>query len=374
MPVLEATTPDSSDAVRNSQDSTPQYASRREMRAALEREARRPAPRAVSERTAAARAAVELPAIPEASPAVRAEATAAPAAPTVSVHPAPRTAKPTRAERFAARRLTAPERTVAVKTPIAPSKKQKPAIVLITLLAVPGFLASASLPAFAFAPAGSEHQAEIEQAASELNAKVGTAQELAVDSTVIGAQVQQDAITATSESDLQAAKAAEAAALKAQQLAAAALASYSGTSAGTVSGTVTGVRAAGDDYPWSSAGNTLSPLNYYYRQCVDFVAWRLNRDAGVTSAPWKYVWSNLTPTGGNASAWKAAWQANGWTISSTPVTGSVAWFNGNHVAYVKEVVGSNVIIEEYNGMAKLAYAIRTIPISSVASYLYPPPR
>jgi surface antigen len=178
----------------------------------------------------------------------------------------------------------------------------------------------------------------------------------------------------TSESDLKAAQVAAAAALKAQQLAAAALASYSGTSTGTVSGTVSGVRSAGDDYPWPSAGNTLSPLNYYYRQCVDFVAWRLNRDAGSTSAPWKYVWSNLTPTGGNASAWKSAWVANGWTVSDVPVTGSVAWFNGNHVAYVKEVVGNSVIIEEYNGMAKLAYAIRTIPISGAAAYLYPPPR
>ncbi|PRY67210.1 surface antigen [Glaciihabitans tibetensis] len=354
--MLEATTPDSSDAVRTSQDSTPQYASRREARAALEREARRPAK------------AVAVP------------VTVVPAGPAVaSVHAAPRTAKPTRAERGAARRLTAPERTVAVAPRVSPSKKQKPAVVLITLLAVPGFLASASLPAFAFAPAGSEHQAEISEAADALNAANGTSQELAVGNTVVGAQVQQDAITATSEAELKAAQVAAAAALKAEQLAAAALASYSTRSSsssttGTVSGTVSSVRAAGDDYPWPSAGNTLSPLNYYYRQCVDFVAWRLNRDAGSMSAPWKYVWSNLTPTGGNASAWKSAWAANGWTISSTPVTGSVAWFNGNHVAYVKEVVGSNVIIEEYNGMAKLAYAIRTIPISSVASYLYPPPR
>jgi surface antigen len=378
--VLEATTPDSSDDVRNSQDSTPHYASRREMRAALERDARRPAAASVTDASSRAVPArgeltmseavkASLPAVPEAPAAVHAAV-----APSISVHPAPRTAKPTRAERSAARRLTAPERPVAIRATSAPSKKQKPAVVLITLLAVPGFLASASLPAFAFAPAGSEHQAEIEQAADALETRSGSAQELAVDTTVIGAQVQQDAITATSEEELRAAEAAAAAAARAESLAAAALASYSGTSGGTTTGTVSGARVAGDDYPWSSAGNTLSPLNYYYRQCVDFVAWRLNRDAGVTSAPWKYVWSNLTPTGGNASAWKSAWAANGWTISDTPVVGSVAWFNGNHVAYVKEVVGNSVIIEEYNGMAKLAYAIRTIPISGAAAYLYPPPR
>nr|WP_241732350.1 CHAP domain-containing protein [Galbitalea soli] len=131
--------------------------------------------------------------------------------------------------------------------------------------------------------------------------------------------------------------------------------------------------AAGDDYPWPNAGNTLSPLNYYYRQCVDFVAWRLNRDAGVTHAPWKWTWSNLTPGGGDASQWKAAWERHGWKTSATPIVGSVAWFVGNHVAYVKSVNGNTVTIEEYNGMSSRAYAMRTIPIDSVGRFLYPPP-
>ena len=118
----------------------------------------------------------------------------------------------------------------------------------------------------------------------------------------------------------------------------------------------------------------MSPLNYYYRQCVDFVAWRLNRDAGSTSGPFRYVWSNLTPNGGNASEWRSAWQNKGWMTSSEPVVGAVAWFTGNHVAYVKEVVGSNVIIEEYNFVVKRGYGMRTIPSSSVPTFLYPPPR
>lgn len=138
-----------------------------------------------------------------------------------------------------------------------------------------------------------------------------------------------------------------------------------------------GARALGDDYPWAyelsaDQGGGLSPLNYYFRECVDFVAWRLNRDAGSYEAPYKWVWSTLTPTGGNASQWKYAWQQHGWEISSTPIVGSVAWFSSNHVAYVKKVLDNgSVLLEEYNYVRGL-YGQRTIPASSVDAFLYPP--
>ena len=141
---------------------------------------------------------------------------------------------------------------------------------------------------------------------------------------------------------------------------------------------VSGARELGDDYPWyyelsEYQGAALSPLNYYYRQCTDFVAWRLNRDAGSFEAPFKWVWSNLTPSGGNASQWGAAWKAHGWTMSTTPVVGSVAWFGySNHVAYVKAVnADGTVLIEEYNYVPNV-YSQRTIPAASVESFLYPP--
>jgi peptidoglycan DL-endopeptidase CwlO len=135
-----------------------------------------------------------------------------------------------------------------------------------------------------------------------------------------------------------------------------------------------GAQQLGDDYPWAIEGYGLSPLNYYYRQCTDFVAWRLNRDAGTTSAPFAFVWSNLTPGGGDASQWKWAWENKGWTVSSTPVVGSVAWFNGNHVAYVKSVLpGNQVLIEEYNYNYRV-YGQRTLAWGDVAAFLYPPGR
>lgn len=131
-----------------------------------------------------------------------------------------------------------------------------------------------------------------------------------------------------------------------------------------------------DDYPWSGVSGWyagLSPLGYYYRQCVDFVAWRLNRDAGSTSSPFKYTWSNLTPGGGDAADWKSAWKQHGWTVSDTPIPGSVAWFpGGDHVAYVNSVLpGDMVLIEEYNWGGSRAYDQRIIDESD-AQYLYPP--
>jgi surface antigen len=141
---------------------------------------------------------------------------------------------------------------------------------------------------------------------------------------------------------------------------------------------LSGARELGDDYPWpyelsSAQGGGLSPLNYYYRECVDFVAWRLNRDAGSFAAPYKWVWSTLTPTGGNASQWEYAWEQHGWPISDTPIVGSVAWFGwSNHVAYVKAVhADGTVLIEEYNYVPGV-YSQRTIPITDVEDFLYPP--
>lgn len=138
-----------------------------------------------------------------------------------------------------------------------------------------------------------------------------------------------------------------------------------------------GAKEDGDDYPWyaelsRSQGGGLSPLGYYYRECVDFVAWRLNRDAGSTQAPFKWTWSKLTPNGGDGHQWKAAWLAHGWPTGTTPVPGSVAWFGNNHVGYVNGILSDGqVLIEEYNYKPH-AYSTRVINPGD-AYYLYAPP-
>ncbi|MCM6764436.1 CHAP domain-containing protein, partial [Rathayibacter sp. ZW T2_19] len=137
-------------------------------------------------------------------------------------------------------------------------------------------------------------------------------------------------------------------------------------------------RAVGDDYPWpyetiDDDGGGLSPLGYYYRECVDFVAWRLNRDAGATAAPWTYTWGNITPMGGSAWEWPDNWAAKGWATSSVPIAGCVAWWTYNHVSYVQKVNDDGtVLLEEYNYGGRHSYVTRTFPTAQVPLFLYPP--
>jgi surface antigen len=140
-------------------------------------------------------------------------------------------------------------------------------------------------------------------------------------------------------------------------------------------------KSALNDYPWPSANtDQLSPLGYVYRNCTDFVAWRLNRDAGITTAPWKYTWADLTPLGGNAIDWKKSWLANGWTTGHVPIPGAVAWWGksggpSGHVAYVQAVnLNNTVTLEEYNWGGTNKYDTRTIDEGVADLYLYPPPR
>lgn len=214
------------------------------------------------------------------------------------------------------------------------------------MAAVGGMFAVAALPAYALNP-------PVEQAASLVAAD---AQSIAVDSNVITAAATRDAFTATTPEELE------------QQRTAALAAAYRTTRISSTAYT----NNPADDYPWRGQGG-LSPLRYYKGECVDFVAWRLNRDVGATG-PFAYDWGNLTPGGGSARYWQSAWQAAGRTVSSTPVVGSVAWFGGaNHVAYVKEVLGDGtVVLEEYNASVYHGYSQRIVAASSVTSFLYPP--
>jgi surface antigen len=254
---------------------------------------------------------------------------------------APRKTKLSRRDQAAVRKLAATPVIAPVVAAAPPRKQQHPIKAIFAVLVVAGIVGGLALPAAAGVTSFSN--------ATGIATSFKHSQSVKVSANIEMSKVSRDAVSATSEAEL-----------RTEQINARELADNPG------------VRQPGDDYPWRLAGYSLSPLGYYYRQCVDFVAWRLNRDQGVTSAPWKWVWSNLTPWGGDASQWKSAWQRHGWTVSTTPVVGSVAWFVGDHVAYVHSISGSNVTIEEYNGEASRAYAMRTIPISSVADFLYPP--
>lgn len=249
----------------------------------------------------------------------------------------------------ASRRLRRSE-TALVRAAAPKTDRKHPLSVLATMTVIGGMFAVAGLPAYAV----TTQQADGQKTDVALQSVVVTAADTVAPATARDgyhattpeevAEMSKDAIRAQNNADYNA----------------------------------SGARALGDDYPWfyelaDYQGGGLSALNYYYRQCTDFVAWRLNRDAGSYQAPFKWVWSNLTPTGGNASQWEYAWQQHGWPVSNTPIVGSVAWFGwSNHVAYVKAVnADGTVTIEEYN-YSPSVYTQRTIPASSVEAFLYPP--
>lgn len=92
---------------------------------------------------------------------------------------------------------------------------------------------------------------------------------------------------------------------------------------------------------YSSSGNTYSGGS-----CV----WGVKQ--------WKPEVSN---SWGNANKWRDRARADGWTISSTPVVGAVAWTgrgSHGHVALVVAVSGDTVTIKEMN-YRWVAYEVRT---------------
>lgn len=164
-----------------------------------------------------------------------------------------------------------------------------------------------------------------------------------------------------------------------------AIATGSGESSGAVPGTTStppgSMSATIDDYPWPDADeDAYSPLRYSYRDCTDFVAWRINRDDGCTHAPWKWNWGNLRYQGvggnGDAIGWRHDWQVQGRGIDLAPAAGRIAWFGSSagqfgHVAYVQSVNGGMIKVEEYNWGGTQNYGIRTISASTVGSFLAP---
>lgn len=142
--------------------------------------------------------------------------------------------------------------------------------------------------------------------------------------------------------------------------------------------------AYGDnDYPWKSSDMTqLSPLRFAFRNCTDFVAWRLNEAKGGNANDLsKFNWSILTRNGagdGNAISWKGDAIALGVPVNNTPAIGAVAWWNGTtpnpygHVAIVVAINTSNntVTIEEYNSPAGSGTYLNTRSGLTADAYLH----
>ena len=262
--------------------------------------------------------------------------------------------------------VSAPRVASATNRPAPSPRTRRPLKIAVTLLAIPGLFLTAGLPAYAFSPGGND--------ATSATSPVADTQGVTVASGAAAVSVARDGFTATTSEELAERDAEAQRAVAAEQSAQSAQAAQSAAT----DFAVYNVQSKGDDYPWfdratDTQGGGLSPLGYYYRECVDFVAWRLNRDAGSNGSPWSWTWSNLTPGGGNASAWASAWSDHGWATGDTPVVGAVAWFDYNHVAYVQSINSDgSVMLEEYNWNSSHAYHTRTVAASEVPLFLYPP--
>ena len=249
-------------------------------------------------------------------------------------------------------------RALGARRPGLSLRKQATTVLVIGAVAM--LVAPMALPAFAFEP--------VEKPVTYAKMESVTVE---VSDSAARTTASRDSFSATTVAELNKTRATAAAAAAA---AAAALARSNAVAAAVYNPSSSGA-AAGDDYPWRDGPlKQLSPLRYIYRECVDFVVWRLNRDAGSTSAPFKYTWGYLTPNGGNARDFKAAWAGHGWGMSNSPVAGDIAYWSNNHVAYVKAVNSDgSVDLEEYNNIP-FTYSTRTIPASKVELFLSPPPR
>lgn len=112
-------------------------------------------------------------------------------------------------------------------------------------------------------------------------------------------------------------------------------------------------------YEWNYGGRTTNPAtsNYYYRNCTDYVAWKLTT-VGVS----------LQTVGGlgNAGAWDDNAIKKGLSVGSLPTVGAVGVDEHyGHVVFVESVSGSNLTISEYNWGSMGTYGTRSGTVSSL---------
>jgi surface antigen len=133
-----------------------------------------------------------------------------------------------------------------------------------------------------------------------------------------------------------------------------------------------------NDYPYAGRYGGNSPFGYVYGNCTDFVAWRINRDAGVTSAPWRFK-HDLTPAGGNGGQWSYSQNLSGWgfgtldtvragDIVSFPMSGLMGTSRVyGHVAYVAAVLSDGSLITENYGGGN--YFVEYLAASDLSQWL-----
>ncbi|MCU6479088.1 CHAP domain-containing protein [Arthrobacter sp. A2-55] len=165
--------------------------------------------------------------------------------------------------------------------------------------------------------------------------------------------------------------------------------------AGGVSGIAIGDSGTGDDYPYRqpagdcawcafSADPGTDPWSLYKRECVSFVAWRMNQQMGwKPGEPYPFTPGKLgIGFFGNAEQWSSQLALAGYVTDKVPKKGAIAWWgafgglgigSAGHVAVVKDVneAAGTVTIEQYNAWPKEhAYSVQVMPASQVNGFIH----
>ena len=101
----------------------------------------------------------------------------------------------------------------------------------------------------------------------------------------------------------------------------------------------------------------------YSRQCTSFAAFRLSGVNGF-ELPGAY---------GNAGEWGYRARREGYRVDNTPAIGSIAWSTAGgygHVAWVSNVMGDNIEIEEYNYDYKGNYNKRIVKANKMTGFIH----
>ena len=123
--------------------------------------------------------------------------------------------------------------------------------------------------------------------------------------------------------------------------------------------------ARGDDYPayYKNGSQSIDKWRMYSRQCTSFAAFRLSGVNGF-ELPGAY---------GNAGEWGYRARREGYRVDNTPAIGSIAWSTAGgygHVAWVSNVMGENIEIEEYNYDYKGNYNKRIVKANKMTGFIH----
>ena len=128
-------------------------------------------------------------------------------------------------------------------------------------------------------------------------------------------------------------------------------------------------RVIGDDYPasWRNNPNSVDSWGYYTGNCTSFVANRLHNVNHF----------EVPRAMGNGAQWGAVARSLGYRVDNTPAIGSVAYYDDGgygHVAWVADITGSNIVVEEYNwyvnGRMDYTYHPQTQSISKPTGFIH----